>query len=137
MKQRPTTVPVVTAFLFAAAAIAAVVGTSLLVPTTFLDRLWELNKPGAAVFHALGWVSGVLLLALGGGTCAVAAGLLRRKRWAWWFAVVLFAIDVTGDLVSFCVTGDLLRSACGAVISLAFLYALSRYRVRWYFKRVS
>ncbi len=134
MDQRPKTVPIVAAFLFVAAAISTVVGISLLVPDTPLDRLWELNRAAAAAFHALGWISGALLLLLGGATCAAAAGLLRRKQWAWWFAVVLFATDGGGDVVSFFATGDLFRSASGAVISLAFLYALARPRIRRYFK---
>jgi hypothetical protein len=54
MEQRPRTVPMVAAFLFAATAIAAVAGVSLLWPNALLDRLWELNKPGAAAFRAFG-----------------------------------------------------------------------------------
>jgi hypothetical protein len=135
MEQRPKTVPVVAAFLFGATAIAAVVGTSLLFPNTLLDRLWELNKPGAAIFHAIGRIAGILLLLLGAGTFAAAVGLLQHKKWAWWFAVVLFAIDGSGDLVSGIVTRDWLRSAAGVAISAAFLYSLSRFRVRRYFNQ--
>jgi len=40
----------VAAFLFVATVIAAVVGISLLFPNRLMDRLWELNKPGAALF---------------------------------------------------------------------------------------
>lgn len=134
MAQRPKTVPIVAGFLFAATAIAAVTGSSLLFPGTLLDRLWELNKPGAAAFRALGSISGILLLLLGAGTFSAAAGLLRRKQWAWWFAVVLFAINGFGDVVSLVVTGDWLRSVSGAAIAGAFLYALGRYPVRRYFK---
>jgi hypothetical protein len=126
----------VAAFLFAATAIAAVVGVSLLWPNALLDRLWELNKPGAAAFRALGRrTSGTALLLLGAGTLAAGIGLLERKRWAWWFAVVLFTIDGAGDVVSLLVTGDWLKSASGMVICSAFLYALSRSRVRSYFQQ--
>jgi hypothetical protein len=69
-QQRPKTIPIVATCLFAG--IAAVVGTSLIFPNRLLDRLWELNRPGAAVFHAVGWISGVLPLALGIGTAAAA-----------------------------------------------------------------
>jgi hypothetical protein len=135
MEQRPRTVPIVAAFLFAAAAIAAVVAFSLLFPGTLLDRLWDANKPGAAAFRALGRISGALLLLLGAATFAVATGLLRRRSWAWWFAVGLFAVDASGDVVSFAVRGDWLRSASGVAISCAFLYSLTRYPVRRYFKQ--
>ena len=124
------------AFLFAATTIAAVVGVSLIWPNALLDRLWELNKAGAAAFRALGGrISGTALLLLGAGTLAAGAGLLQRKTWAWWFAVVLFAINGAGDVVSLVVTGDWLRSVSGMVICSAFLYALSRSCVRSYFRQ--
>jgi hypothetical protein len=134
MEQRPRAVPILAAFLFAAAGIAAVVGASLLFPNALLDRLWEFNKPAAAGFRALGRTAGVLLLLLGGATLAAALGLLQRKMWAWWFAVVLFATNGAGDVVSLIVTRDWPRSASGIVISSAFLYALSSSRVKRYFK---
>lgn len=134
MTPRPKTVPIVAAFLFAATAIAAVTGTSLLFPNPLLDRLWEFNQPAAAGFRVLGRISGVLLLTLGAGTAAAGAGLLQRKKWAWWFAVALFAINGCGDVVSFCVTGDLLRSAIGVAIAATFLYYLIRPGVRSYFE---
>jgi uncharacterized membrane protein (DUF2068 family) len=121
----------VAAFLFAATAIAAVAGCSLIWPNALLDRLWELNKPGAAAFRNLGAIAGLALLLLGAGTLAAGAGLLQGKRWAWWFAVVLFAIDGAGDVVSLVVTADWLRSAAGMAICSAFLYALSRSRVSY------
>ena len=134
MEQRPKTVPIVAGFLFFATAIAAVVGISLLFPNRLLDRLWELNKPGAALFHAMGRVSGVLLLALGAGTFAAGLGLLKRQLWAWWFAVMLFAVDACGDVVSFFTTGDALRSATGVAVSFVFLYCLGQSSVRQYFQ---
>jgi len=131
---RPRTVPIVAAFLFAATGIAAVVGTSLLFPNKLLDQLWELNRPAAAVFHAMGWISGVLLLALGIGTASAATGLLHRRTWAWWFAVALFAVNGSGDAVSLFLTGDWLRDASGVAVAAAFLLALLRPPVRQYFK---
>jgi hypothetical protein len=80
---RPKTVPIVAAFLFAAAGIAVVVGTSLLFPNPLLDWLWKLNPAGAPAFHAFGRLPGLLLLALGVATFTAAQGLLRRKAWAW------------------------------------------------------
>lgn len=133
MEQRPKTVPVVAGFLFAATVIAAIIGTSLVFPNKLLEPLWKLNKPGAAALHALGRVSGLLLFTLGIATAAAGMSLLKRRKWAWWFASVLFAIDGCGDVLRFFLTGDSLRSAAGVVISSAFLYSLSRPRVRRYF----
>ena len=133
-QQRPKTIPIVATFLFAATGIAAVVGTSLIFPNRLLDRLWKLNRPGAAVFHAVGRISGALLLALGIGTAAAATGLLHRRRWAWWFAMVLFAIDGCGDVLALFATGDILRTAFGVAVSTTFLFFLTRPRVRRYFR---
>ena len=126
--------PVVAAFLFAATAIAANVGASLLFPGAFLDRLWDLNPQGAALFRRIGPISGVFLWALAAGTCAAALGLLRGSKWAWRFALVLFTVDGAGDLVSYFFTGDWLKSVVGLVVTSAFLYSLARPPVRRYFE---
>ncbi|HXN47728.1 MAG TPA: DUF2127 domain-containing protein [Bryobacteraceae bacterium] len=133
MEKRPTAIPIVSAFLFAAAAAAAVAGCSLLFPGTLLDRLWELNKPGEEFFRALGRIAGVPLMILGAAMLAAGLGLLRGRNWAWWFAVVLFAIHIPLDVVASVVTGDWLRSARGVLIPAVGLYALTRRIVRRYF----
>ena len=127
---RPKAVIIIATFLFVATGIAFIVGASLLLPNPLIDRLWELNKPAEAAFRALGRVSGVPLLFLGVGTFAAGRGLLEGKKWAWWFAVVVFFINGIGDIVSFIVTGDWIRSASGVAISAAFLIVLGRKPVR-------
>ena len=137
MEQRPKTVPIVAAFLFAATAIAAVTGCSLLAPNTPLDRIWELNRQAEAGIRALGRISGGLLLLVGAATCSAAVGLLQRKKWAWLLALSLFAVNGSGELVTFLMTRDWLRSLSGAVIAAGFLYALGRGSVSRYFQRGS
>lgn len=132
---RPKTVPIVAAFLFVATIIASVVGVSLLFPNRLLDRLWKLNPEGAILFHSIGPVSGVFLIVLAVATFAAARGLLRGRRWAWWFSVALFGLDACGNVVSYLLVHDVLRAATGAVISSAFLIALCRRPVRCYFMR--
>ena len=134
-QSRSKAIPIVAAFLFAATVIATVVGVSLLFPNRLLDRLWKLNPEGAVLFHSIGSVSGVFLLALAVGTFAAARGLLGGRRWAWWFSVALFATDASGNVVSYFLIHDALRAAAGAIISSAFLIALCRPTVRHYFLR--
>src|SRR6516225_1563300 len=109
MRQRPTTIPVVAAFLFVAAGIAVIVGVSLLFQNAVLDRVWELNKPAKALFQRHAKIFGLFLLLLSVGTLFSGVGMLRRRRWAWWFALVLFAVNGAGDLVSLEITGDWMR----------------------------
>jgi hypothetical protein len=134
-RNRPGTIPIISAFLFFATIIASVVGVSLLFPNRLLDQLWKLNPEGAVLFHSFGPVSGVLLLVLAVGTFAAARGLLAGRRWAWRFSVALFAIDAAGNIVSFFLIHDALRTATGAIVSSAFLIALWRPIVRRYFLR--
>ncbi len=127
---------IVAAFLFAATAIAAVVGASLLFPGTIMDQIWELNRPAYAAFHVLGKASGALMLLLGIATAFAGTGLLRRAKWAWWIAIILFAVNGLGDAVTLLTSRrDLLKSASGAVIAAIFLVSLLRPSVTAFFKQ--
>jgi hypothetical protein len=130
---RPITVPIVAAVLFLAAGIALLVGYSLLFPNPLMDRLWELNQPVDEAFRPIAKPMSVVLFAIGVATACAAGGLLRGKRWAWWFAVALFAMDACGDAIRVFITGEIWRSAAGVLISGAFLYFLVRSPVRRYF----
>jgi hypothetical protein len=94
--------------------------------------LWKFNR---GLFHSIGRLSGMFLLALGVGMFFAALGLLRRQQWAWCFGVVLFAIDACGNIVSYFLTHDALRSLTGAIVSATFLFFLCRDSVRGYFLR--
>jgi hypothetical protein len=132
---RPKTISIVAAFLFLATLIALIVGFFQLFSNPLLDRLWKFNPEGAALFCSLGPPAGVFLLALGVGTFGAAFGLLAGRRWAWWFAAALFAVDACGNVVSYFLIHDALRSLTGAIISSVFLFSLCRSRIRHYFRR--
>jgi xanthine/uracil permease len=134
-QHRPKAVVIISIFLFAATIVAFITGESLVFPNTLLDNLWKFNPAGAALFHSIGRISGVFLLALGVATFFAARGLLRGRGWAWWFGVSLFAIDACGNIVSYFLTHDALRSMTGAIISGTFLFFLCSYSVRGYFFR--
>jgi hypothetical protein len=134
-RHRPGTIVVIATFLFAATIVAFITGESLLFPNALLDYLWKFNPQGAALFRSIGRVSGVFLLALSVGTFFAAIGLLRGSRWAWWFAVFLFAIDASGNIVSYFFMHDALRSIAGAIVSGTFCFFLCRYSARGFFLR--
>jgi hypothetical protein len=135
MERRPKAIAVISAFLIAAAAIAAVVGNALLFPGSLLEWLSQFNRPAMVTFRAWGKAPGVLLVFLSAACVVASIELLSGRRWAWWFAVVLFATNGAGDAVSFVRTENHLRSACGAIISSAFLFVLSRDHVRQFCRR--
>ena len=130
--KRPLAVSIVAAFLFAATFIAWLVAAALLHPTQFIEWMFTLNPPAYAAFNALGWMAGVLLFALGCSTLAAAIGLRRARRWAWWFAVILFIVNTSGDVVALFLLRDWLRSGSGVLIGLMFVFALLRSNARTY-----
>ncbi|HEY0786936.1 MAG TPA: hypothetical protein VGD62_13795, partial [Acidobacteriaceae bacterium] len=62
---RPVSITAVATFLWIATGIAIAVGTALLFPGTFLDRMWEYNRPAHAAFQTMGRVLGAAFIALG------------------------------------------------------------------------
>jgi hypothetical protein len=130
---RPAAVLTVAVALFLATAASCVTGISLLFPHSILSRIWDLNRPAYVAFARLGGFPGVLLLALGALCGAMAIGLLRRKRWAWWAAVFLFSVHCLGDLVTLMFYGDVVKGGSGIVIASLFLFCLMMRGTRQYF----
>ncbi len=130
--KRPLAVSIVAGFLFAATFIAWMVATVLLHPTGFTEWMFTLNPPARAGFAALGWIASVLLCALGCGTLAAAVALRSGREWAWWFAVILFIVNICGDVVAFFVLHDWMRSGSGVVIGLVFVAVLLQPGVKSY-----
>ncbi|MBZ5610676.1 MAG: hypothetical protein LAP38_20630 [Acidobacteriia bacterium] len=130
---RPPPVLVIAAFLFAATLIAVVAGTTLIFPSRFSDWLWELNRPARTMLRPLGSALGAVLIALGVGTALTGMGLWRGRRWAWWLAVLLFTVNGCGEIVSFFMIRDFVRSGSGLAIAAVFLFYLNRANVRRFF----
>ena len=128
--KRPAAVTIVAAFLFVASVISWVVGIAVLVPTPFSEWMWSLNPAARPAFESLHRVPGAMLVALGCATLAGAFGLLRGKKWAWWFAIVLFIVNGGGDLVALFVIHDWVRSGAGVLAAAVFLITLMNLRVR-------
>ena len=119
---------VIAVFLFAATGIAFVVGLALLFPGPLLDWLAQFNRPGMEAFRTAGRWAAALLVFVGCFAATAAAGLLRGKKWAWWMAVGLFAVNGCGDVVGYALTRDAWHSGSGIVICSVFVYALLRIR---------
>ena len=133
MSARPAAVAVISAFAWAATALSALVAVMLLAPSPKFAWIWNLNPPAHAAFSAHARVAGVLLLALAVVSAGTARGLLRGRRWAWFVSLATFAANGLGDVVSFFITHDWLRSASGVLIATVFLFLLFRPSVRAWF----
>jgi hypothetical protein len=108
---------------------AAYAAITLLVPGTFLDALWVLNKQGHEELAGLGRLAalpfGVLCLAL----CLAAVGWFRRRPWGWVLGVTILAINMAGDLVNLAF-GEHLKGAVGVAIAGLLLTYMTRSGVR-------
>jgi len=102
---------------------AALAGTTLVWPSTPLDRVWLLNPKAHLQLAPLGPRVGLvfLVLALALGTAAV--GWFQKKRWGWRLADCIIGIQLLGDLVNL-MTGDYIRGLTGVVIAGALLIYL-------------
>jgi hypothetical protein len=59
-------------------------------------------------------------------TATTGWGLLRGRRWAWWIAVAVFAINGCGDLLTLIVRRDVVKGGSGVLIASVFLFLLMR-----------
>ena len=132
-KTRPAAVLTITVFLFFATAAACVTGISLLFPGSVLSSIWELNRPAYVAFAPFRRVAGLLLLTLGALCAVLTLGVLRRKRWAWWGAVLLLGVHCMGDLVTLVLYRDVVKGGSGVLIASLFLVLLLLPATRRYF----
>lgn len=128
--RRPITITVVACFLFFATLIASVIAVALLWRGTALDGLWRLNPEARQAFSAFGRIAGVLLIALGIATLCAGVALLRGRRWAWWFCVLLFVVNGAGDLLSMFRSPQWWKGPIGVLVAGTFIYLLMRPQTR-------
>jgi hypothetical protein len=122
------------ALLFFGAAMAMLAGFTLTWPGTFLDRAWRLNPRGYTQMAPLGATLGVPFLLFAVVLAVAGWGWMRKCYWGWTLALIIFSVQVIGDLANLA-AGDYVRGIAGVVIAGAFLtFVLSR-RVRSVFKR--
>jgi hypothetical protein len=125
-------VRIIAGLLWAGSGIAFVVGGSLLFPGTVLDGMWEINREAYLAFQTLGRGAGLLLWILGLVAAAAGIGMLKGKRWAWWLAAALFAVNGLGDAINLFITHDFVRSGLGAAVAGIVLWGLLIiHRGRW------
>jgi hypothetical protein len=121
------------AFLLWGAAMATFAAITLIFPGTILDRAWVLNPTGHAGLTALGHWVGFLFPLLGLALLLAGIGWLKRRRWGWMLAVLLIAINATGDLIRL-FSGAWVEGSVGILIAGALLVYMTRPTMRAAFR---
>jgi len=116
--------PTLAALLFLTALVALVIGLALAFPDPIWAPMWNLNREAYVSFRHIGPASQIFLFCLAAVSGAAAVGLLLHRRWAWWIALLLFAANGAGDVVSLARTGDVLRFGSGVAIAGGFVLLL-------------
>ena len=121
-------------FFAAGAVISFTACLSLLFPGSFLEPMWQLNPRAHEAFASMGrWAAAVL--APVSAACALAsAGLVRRAPWGRRLAIVVLAINLTGDIANTLLGTDR-RAIIGVPIALALIVYLLGARVRAWFQQ--
>src|SRR5262245_55328268 len=88
------------AFFAFGATMCALTVSLLLFPGSALDSLWRLNPDALLAFRSLGYWSLVLMLAVGTACLFAAVGLWRAKPWGTGLALIIFSINMLGDLTN-------------------------------------
>jgi hypothetical protein len=117
-------------FAFFAAFVAILTAIALVFPGPFWTPMWNLNPEACQSFHHLGPLAILLLLVLASISAVTGVGLLRRRRWAWWLALLGMAANGIGDLLSMVLTHQLVRFGSGVLIAAGFIVLLALQPVR-------
>ncbi|HWG19434.1 MAG TPA: hypothetical protein VG225_02820 [Terracidiphilus sp.] len=122
--------PTFAALAFLAALVALLTCLALVFPGPIWLPMWNLNPQAFEAFHSLGRIAELLLIGLACLCAFTGAGLIQRKRWAWWLALLGLAANGAGDLVSLIWTHNIARFGSGILIAAGFLFLLTRTPVR-------
>lgn len=119
-------------FLFGAAA-SFISSVSLLFPGSFLEPMWRANPRAREAFAGMGAWAIVLMFVVCMACASAAVGLWRGRRWGYWLAVVLFVINLLGDIANVAL-GTEPRAAVGIPIVAVILAFLLNRRARRFFE---
>ena len=118
-------------FFFFGSVMATYAAITLLIPGTFLDKAWELNKSAHVQLAAMGRIMAVPFGFLSVVLFLAGAGWFKRRRWAWVLGVSVIALNLSGDLIHLAL-GDWLGSMVGVVIAGLLLIYMTRASVQAY-----
>jgi hypothetical protein len=95
--------------------------------------MWRIKPAEYARLLTMGLWPALGFLLLSPLMAAASVGLFRRRRWAWWLAVVIFAVNATADALRGA-SGAYIEGAIGVAATVLVLWWLTRPRVRALFR---
>jgi hypothetical protein len=104
-------------------------GAALLTPAGPLDWIWRIKPDAHRQLLALGPRAGGGFLGLALVMAAASCGAFARRRWAWWLALFIFAVNALGDAARI-PSGGLWEGLIGIAVTLVILWWLTRRPVR-------
>ncbi|HKW75562.1 MAG TPA: hypothetical protein VJN64_08555 [Terriglobales bacterium] len=99
-KVRPIGVSLTSLFFLFGVVASGLSFLMLLFPGTPLDVLWHLNPRARESFLGMGSTAVLLMFAVCAACAVAAVGLWRCRRWGYWTAVSMLAINLIGDTIN-------------------------------------
>lgn len=130
--RRPLGITALIIFFFVGTLLSFLAGLSLLIPSAFFNRMWQLNPHGHGGLIRIGLGAIVLLFAASASCATTAVGLWKRRRWGHALAIVLIGINLLSAIVN-TVLGIEPRAIVGIPIALLIILYLLTKKVRDYF----
>jgi hypothetical protein len=128
-KRRPFVITLLI-ILFIIGTIASLISViSLSSPGSFLEVVWRVNPHAREGFARMGGWSVLLMLAVCVSCLLAAIGLWRGLRWAYWLAIAMLGINLTGSIINV-VAGTEPEALVGIPIVLILLIYLLRNKTR-------
>lgn len=126
---RPWGVLLMGIFFAIATCILVSVGLALLFPESVMEVVWKAYPARRALLlpHREWLGPGFLTLAV--AMASAGAGCVLQRKWGWWLAVAIFALNGLGDAAQI-VLGHYVEGAIGVAAAGTILFYLSRPRVR-------
>ena len=122
-RSRPHGITALSFFFLFGAVMSGLAAVMLLFPGSILEPLWRLNPRAHEGFAAMGWRAVILMAVVCVACGTTALGLRRRKRWGYWTALAILAINLAGDTANAAIAHDW-RSLLGLPIGAAMMMYL-------------
>jgi hypothetical protein len=118
------------AIFFAVSTVILVsVGLALLLPGTVMETVWRAYPARRALLMPYREWLGPVFLGLAAVMAAASIGCFRQRRWGWWLAVAIFAVNGLGDAGQL-LLGHFVEGGIGVAVAGLILFYLMRRKVR-------